>query len=151
MEVNQRIRELIEALNLRPPKFALKIGHKRPDKVYNVINDNTKVTTDILVDITKGFENVNGHWLLTGRGSMFFEQENIENKKNLEFKNPQTTQEFLNILNKYLDQHHLETQDLRKDKERLWLKEEHLTKEKVTLYSIIDFLKSQLEGKEPEQ
>lgn len=74
--INNRIIELVEALNLNTNEFAKELGLDRPDKIYNVVKNKTKASTDILELITNTFELVNGDWLLRGIGPMFKGQSN---------------------------------------------------------------------------
>lgn len=69
--VNERFKILIKAIGVTPYMFAKKIG-VTPSGVYGIIRGQMhKPGFDVLEATCKIF-NVNGDWLLTGRGEMFF-------------------------------------------------------------------------------
>lgn len=77
--MNNRIRELRKTLGLRQREFAERIGLKQNAISYMEKNGST-VTEQNIKSICSQF-NVNEHWLRTGLGHMFLENE----KKQKEF------------------------------------------------------------------
>lgn len=88
--VNQRVRELMRALGYKGDKkdihdFGKKLlgEGERTDKVKNFYRDKNGISTELLVLITTNIVNEknqppNGHWLLTGTGPRFIEDEEKE-------------------------------------------------------------------------
>lgn len=84
--VNERVRELMKALGYKgdktdPHEFGqILLGVKeRTEKFKNAYSDKNGISTDLLLLITRKIVNdkgqkVNGHWLLTGEGSMFLDE-----------------------------------------------------------------------------
>ena len=79
LQMNNRIRELRKTLGLRQREFAERIGLKQNAISYMEKNGST-VTEQNIKSICSQF-NVNEHWLCTGLGQMFLENE----KKQKEF------------------------------------------------------------------
>ncbi len=79
LQMNNRIRELRKTLGLRQREFAERIGLKQNAISYMEKNGST-VTEQNIKSICSQF-NVNEHWLRTGLGQMFLENE----KKQKEF------------------------------------------------------------------
>lgn len=71
--VSGRFQELINKLGYNIPSFAKALDYQRPDKLYNIFKGTFYPSFEILSDITKKFENVNVHYLITGRGTMFLD------------------------------------------------------------------------------
>lgn len=89
--VNQRVRDLIAHFGYSENVhgFAVDLlNWERSDKLRNVVTDKTVASTEMLVEITnsvvsKKGEKPNGHWLLTGEGSMFLGEKTEGSEKNL--------------------------------------------------------------------
>ena len=71
---SNRIIEDIDALKLTGYKLN-GIGKITKQKISNIKNDITEVKTDVLSDFCIAFPQVNANYILTGRGSMFLENE----------------------------------------------------------------------------
>jgi predicted transcriptional regulator len=71
--IQQRLKDLIEALELNTAQFAKKLGYSRPDRIYALINTENKPGFDTLVDILTTFPKVNARWLILGSGKMFLD------------------------------------------------------------------------------
>lgn len=67
--MNERIHELIKALNMKQAEFAKRIGVSRPF-VSELCSGNKKPSDRTVADICREF-NVNEQWLRTGEGDMF--------------------------------------------------------------------------------
>ena len=67
--MNEHIRELIKALNMKQAEFAKRIGVSRPF-VSELCSGNKKPSDRTVADICREF-NVNEQWLRTGEGDMF--------------------------------------------------------------------------------
>lgn len=79
--ISKRISDLIEALGVNPNQFAEILGLDRPDKIYNILNNRNKVSTETLELISTNVENINNSWLLNGKGDMFTKEEGDLNKR----------------------------------------------------------------------
>jgi transcriptional regulator with XRE-family HTH domain len=72
--VNERIKELIDKLNLNPNSFAKRLG-VAGTVVYNIIDGRkNNPSYDVMTNICKSF-NVNPAWLLDGKGDIFITNE----------------------------------------------------------------------------
>lgn len=69
-----RFIEALDALKLTGYKLN-GIGKITKQKISNIKNDITEVKTDVLSDFCIAFPQVNANYILTGRGSMFLENE----------------------------------------------------------------------------
>lgn len=69
-----RFIEVLDALKLTGYKLN-GIGKITKQKISNIKNDITEVKTDVLLDFCIAFPQVNANYILTGRGSMFLENE----------------------------------------------------------------------------
>lgn len=69
-----RFIEVLDALKLTGYKLN-GIGKITKQKISNIKNDITEVKTDVLSDFCIAFPQVNANYILTGRGSMFLENE----------------------------------------------------------------------------
>ena len=67
--VNGRFRELLSAMNLTVADLVRDIGGTT-SKYYKVVKDDVKPNFETLFGLIKAYPEVNGDWLLTGRGSM---------------------------------------------------------------------------------
>lgn len=79
--ISKRISDLIEALGVNPNQFAEILGLDRPDKIYNILNNRNKVSTETLELISTNVENINNSWLLNGKGDMFTKEEGDLNQR----------------------------------------------------------------------
>lgn len=68
---SQRIKELIEALNLNINSFSKECGYPSSATIWRLINDGAKPSSTTLNKICNRFPQVNREWLMTGLGSMF--------------------------------------------------------------------------------
>ena len=69
-----RFIEVLDALKLTGYKLN-GIGKITKQKISNIKNDITEVKTDVLSDFCIAFPQFNANYILTGRGSMFLENE----------------------------------------------------------------------------
>lgn len=72
--VSDRFKELIDKLGYNIPSFAKALNYQRPDKLYNIFNGIYYPSFEILSDITKYFGNIDVHYLITGKGTLFLEE-----------------------------------------------------------------------------
>ena len=80
--INERIKEVIEKLNLTAYQFSKKMGNKRHDTLYNILNNyESKPSPKTLDKIKETFPEINYVWLLTGEGDMINSIENPIYKK----------------------------------------------------------------------
>ncbi|GAB3990483.1 hypothetical protein GCM10028807_17750 [Spirosoma daeguense] len=71
--INQRINQLIQALNMKSSAFADSI-EKTPTAIYTILNGRNKPGYDILESILSRYPKINATWLITGEGEMFREE-----------------------------------------------------------------------------
>ena len=69
--MNERLLEVIKYYGLNISNFSDRIGVKE-GTIRKVITSNTTVRSDTLLKISKSFTSINIDWLITGRGSMFY-------------------------------------------------------------------------------
>lgn len=67
--INERLAQLIQALNKNHKTFAESIG-KSPTVIYNTVNGRNKPSFDVLESICEIYPHVNPAWLLKGEGEM---------------------------------------------------------------------------------
>lgn len=74
-EISDRISELIEALGINPNAFAVALGYKRSQTIYDIVNGKCAPSFDFFNKLaTSEFASkVNLHWVLTGQGAIFTE------------------------------------------------------------------------------
>lgn len=81
-KINERIKELINALDLTPYKFSQMLGNKKEDPtIYRIVNNKFGVNYKIITKIKETFPDVNESWLLMGEGSMFINSSSVTNKQ----------------------------------------------------------------------
>lgn len=68
--INQRLQQVIQALDKKPNSFAESI-EKTPTAIYTILNGRNKPGYDILEAILLKYPTINPGWLLTGEGEMF--------------------------------------------------------------------------------
>lgn len=71
LSVAERIARLIDSLGMSKNSFSKAIGLDNNVTIGRIINENRQPSFDILHRIIQTFGNVDGNWLLTGDGSMF--------------------------------------------------------------------------------
>lgn len=77
MSVNDRISELINALELNPNSFADQLGVKNP-VIYNIVKGRrSKPSFELLQKILVTFHAVNANWLVNGQGDLWKRYEEI--------------------------------------------------------------------------
>src|SRR5689334_11259074 len=74
--VGERIVRLIEYLKITPYQLSKELGYKRPDSIYNVINDKSKMGGNLISKMKDRYETLNINWLMKGTGEMFNKQIN---------------------------------------------------------------------------
>lgn len=77
--VSDRFNELLEALGLTVTSFSKELGYDRSDKFYNISKGKYFPSFEILQEITNNFVNIDMNWLISGRGSMFFDKNTLSN------------------------------------------------------------------------
>lgn len=68
-EINKNIRTLIEKLGMSVYEFSKSIGNKRPDNIYNIVNEKVEVSATTLNKIFAQYPEYK-HFVLTGEGEM---------------------------------------------------------------------------------
>ncbi|WP_423129817.1 helix-turn-helix domain-containing protein [Gaoshiqia sp. Z1-71] len=75
MTINKRIAKVMESHSLNKNQFANKIG-VHATVVHNIIDEKgrgNKPSFDFISKLLSSFDNINGDWLITGRGKMFLQ------------------------------------------------------------------------------
>jgi transcriptional regulator with XRE-family HTH domain len=91
--INQRIENVILALNLTRNSFANRLG-VAGSVIYNIVNNRNKPSFDLLEKIISSFD-INADYLLTGRGGVFVSKSDIE--MNTDFDTETNTDDKKNI------------------------------------------------------
>jgi len=66
----ERIKKIIEYSGLKINSFALKIGYKRGQSIYDLLAGDPKINAKFAVKVVKTYPEINFDWILTGEGSM---------------------------------------------------------------------------------
>ena len=69
--IAQRMKLLIEQMNMTTYQFAKELGYERKEKIYNIINGKSQPGWETIEDIVGRFPQLNGDWLLRGSGEVF--------------------------------------------------------------------------------
>ena len=69
-----RLERVIKWTGLSVNSFALNIGLKRSENLYQIKKGNNGISRDLATLITTKYPSVSKAWLLTGEGEMFVEQ-----------------------------------------------------------------------------
>lgn len=69
-EINDRIQEIITHIGVTPYEFSKKMGVKRPDGLYKILDKKSKPSPKTLEKIRSAYPQINYTWLLTGEGEM---------------------------------------------------------------------------------
>lgn len=77
MPVNQRIKNLLDSLNINQGDFAQNIG-VTPQGISKTIKGDSKPSFDMLESIMRVYPDLNANWLLTGAGEMWLSKQNIQ-------------------------------------------------------------------------
>jgi len=70
MSDSERLYKLLEYLKLNPLQFSFSLGHKRGDRIYNILKNRNGISSDLAREITTHYNNIQFDWLLTGEGEM---------------------------------------------------------------------------------
>lgn len=72
-EISARILRLLEYLNVTANSFAMTLGYKRAQTIYDVVNGKSAPSFDFFnrLAMSEYSESINMDWLLTGRGEIF--------------------------------------------------------------------------------
>ncbi len=80
-DINARIKNFIDHLEITPYEFSKRMGIKRPDGMYKILDNKSKPSPKTLDKIQETFPELNYPWLLTGEGQML-EEGNEERSAN---------------------------------------------------------------------
>jgi transcriptional regulator with XRE-family HTH domain len=68
-----RLKKLIKLLNLNQIEFARSVGVTQPN-ISKIVNGESSLSAELLTRMAEVYNQLNLHWLLTGRGEMFFDE-----------------------------------------------------------------------------
>jgi len=71
MTIENRLQQLIDALDISVLEFARHLGEHRGEKIYHILHGKVKPRYETLEKILQAFPQLNGDWLLRGEGLMF--------------------------------------------------------------------------------
>lgn len=72
----QRLERVVKWTGLSVNSFALNIGLKRSENLYQIKKGNNGISRDLADLIAQKYPSISKGWLLSGEGDMFFEQHN---------------------------------------------------------------------------
>lgn len=75
--MNKRLQQFIDYKNISIREFSTKISDNG-GKVYKFLSGNNVSKIDFLVKINESFPELNIDWLVTGRGEMIYQQQQVE-------------------------------------------------------------------------
>ena len=68
--MNERLKQIIDYYGITPHAFSQRIGVNE-GTVRKILSENTAIRSDNLEKISQSFTEIDLHWLITGKGSMF--------------------------------------------------------------------------------
>jgi phage repressor protein C with HTH and peptisase S24 domain len=71
MKGSEKINMILEYLSLNPSDFAKAVGLRHAQNVYDIQKNKVDISKQVATKIVAAFPNVDKHWLLTGEGEMF--------------------------------------------------------------------------------
>lgn len=69
-EINGRYKQLMASMNKDVPDFVTEVKGT-PAKYYRILRGEVKPNFDTLFELMEAYPQINGDWLLTGRGEMY--------------------------------------------------------------------------------
>jgi len=76
----ERIKLLLRFLKTSPILFSRSLGYKRPDTIYNVLNNKYGISSDLVNKIISKYPEINPQWLLAGEGEMIRDKNKVDKK-----------------------------------------------------------------------
>lgn len=64
----QRLKEVMDILNIKAPQLASALGYKTPITIYNIVKGKQGMTKRFLDSVSKAFPGIDVNWLKTGMG-----------------------------------------------------------------------------------
>lgn len=92
-----RLKKLIKVLNLNQVDFAKSVGVTQPN-ISKIVNGESSLSAELLARMADVYTQINLHWLLTGKGEMFFDAVPNKGFQANEAKNVSNTREKLEEL-----------------------------------------------------
>ena len=65
---SSRLQRILAELKITPFQFAKELGYKRPDSVYQILNGESRITTQFVERLKNTDYKINTNWLLLGEG-----------------------------------------------------------------------------------
>lgn len=81
----QRLERIIKWTGLSINSFALSIGLKRSENLYQIKKGNNGISRDLVELISTKYPHISKGWLMTGEGEMFIEQAQLLAKNNIPY------------------------------------------------------------------
>ena len=100
MTINRRLAEVMNAFGLNKNQFAKKLG-VHPTVVHNIVDEKgrgNKPSFDFIAKVMSSFDNINGDWLLTGRGNMLLDEKEKQSLNELPITSDKTALEMIREL-----------------------------------------------------
>lgn len=72
--MNERVQLILKTKNISASRFADEIGVQR-SSISHIISGRNKPSLDLVHKIIKRFPDINSEWIISGKGSMYKEQE----------------------------------------------------------------------------
>ncbi|GHB76407.1 hypothetical protein [Persicitalea jodogahamensis] len=85
LDIHECIEFLLQDKGMTVYGLSKELGFDKPAKLYTILNRRTKPSYDTLVSITNRFENLNGDWLLRGKGEPFINSSTSVSKDQPDF------------------------------------------------------------------
>lgn len=85
LDIHECIEFILENKGMTVYGLSKELGFDKPAKLYTILNRHTKPSYATLVSIINRFENLNGDWLLRGKGEPFNKINGSEPKDPSEF------------------------------------------------------------------
>lgn len=99
-DVNLRFQRMLAILNKEISDVVAEVGGT-PAKYYRLYRGEVKPNYDTLFEVINAYPEINGDWLLTGRGEMFLSQKENEEVKELKSKIQTLEDVLLRAMGKY--------------------------------------------------
>ena len=77
MSDSERIKKVLEWLNMKPSAFARAIGLGKPDGIYHILNGRNGISDTMSEKILSAYPEISRAWIILGEGNMFNNQSSL--------------------------------------------------------------------------